>query len=257
MTTQLEELQILLKKTPSHPNWRKVCELIDRWPQATLGEAISAIDAQAARWDVDTNKHGVWEMPARYTPQAWAKRLLAGDVPQGFSVARLFQQHNAKLQDAGLARLLGTGAFGSITHLYLGICSLGAGALALIADHQSQLGALTHLVLSYNQLAPEGLAALLATPLARRLVSLDLSQTPLDARALDALLATPLPALRYLDLSFIELSGKQMAAIVHADTLPQITTLRVPTTDAQSPNEALRARGVGHPHLLAALRDSH
>src|SRR5512141_1408426 len=106
MTTQLEELQILLKKTPTHPNWRKVCELLDRWPQATLGEALSAIDAQAARWDVDTSKHGGWEMPARYTPQAWAKRLLAGDVPQGFSVARLFQQHSAKLMDAGLASLL-------------------------------------------------------------------------------------------------------------------------------------------------------
>lgn len=255
MTALLEELQMLLKKTPSHPGWRKVCELLDRWPEATLGEALSAIDAQAARWDVDTSKHGGWEMPARYTPQAWAKRLLAGDVPQGFSVARLFQQHNAKLMDAGLARLLETGALGALTHLYLGSCWLGAGALTLLTDHQSQLGALTHLVLTSNLLAPEGLAALLATPLARRLVSLDLSQTPLDARALTALLATPLPALRYLDLSFIELSGEEMAAIVHADTLPQITTLRVATSDAQTPTTSLRARGVGHAHLLAALRD--
>jgi hypothetical protein len=255
MTTQLEELQILLKKTPSHPNWRKVCELIDRWPQATLSEAISAIDAQAARWDVDTNKSGGWEMPARYTPQSWAKRLLAGDVPQGFSVARLFQQHSAKLLDTGLERLLKTGALGAITHLYLGSCSLGAGALALLADHQSQLGALTHLILTNNSLAPDGLAALLATPLARRLVMLDISQTSLDARSFKALLATPLPALRYLDLSYIEVSSKEIAAIVETDTLPQLTTLRVPTTDAQKPNEALRARGVGHPHLLAALRE--
>jgi hypothetical protein len=254
-TAPLDELRALLKKTPNQANWKKVCELLDRCAEASLPDALAAIDAQAARWDVDTRKRGAWELPARYSPQAWTKRLLAGDVPPAFSAARFFQLHAAKVTDAGLARILDTRALGAITHLYLGSCSLGGGALALLGAHEPELGALRHLVLTDNALAPDGLGALLATPLAQRLVTLDVSRTPLDERAIEAVLTTPLPALRTLDLSFIAVSAERMAAIVEADTLPKVDALQVATRDAQTPVATLRARGKGHAHLLAALRD--
>ncbi len=251
----IDDLQALLKKKPTQANWKSVCELLDRCPEASLDDALAAIGAQGARWDVDTQKRSGWELPVRYTPQAWTKRLLAGDVPPAFSAARFFQQHAVKVTDQGLERLLDTRALGAITHLYLGSCSLGERALALLTAHEPELGALRHLVLVDNALAPDGLGALLATPFAERVVSLYLSQTPLDARALDALLATKLPALRALDLCFTAISAERMAGIVFADTLPQVTSLRVATKDDQHLDATLRARAQGHAHLVAALRD--
>ena len=249
----LAELAKLLKKAPSQPNWRKVCEHLDAWPGPDLRDALAAVNAEAPRWEVDTNKRGGWELPARYTPQAWAKRLLHGDAPPAFAVARLLQLHNVKVTDDGLARLLATGALGAITHLYLGSCYLDGAALGHLARHADQLRALTHLVLTDNALAAGGLADLLAPPLAARLVALDLSYTPLDRRDLAVLLAVPLPALRRLTLSFIDATGDEVAALFEARTLPALTRLEVATRDAPALADALRARGAGQPHLLAAL----
>lgn len=252
--SSLDALSALLRKTPNKANWKKVCDALDAWPSWNVDSALAAVEAEAARWDVDTNKHGGWPLPARYTPLAWAKALMAGEVAQGLPAARLFQLHDVKVTDDGLEAMLRAGALGSVTHLYLGGCRLGEAALALLTAHVDQLGALTHLVLTDNALAPDGLGALLATPLAERLELLDLTHTPLDDRAVDALLTTPLPALRQLDLLFTGASAEALTELLHADTLPALTTLLVATQDRQRLSHELAAAGEGHPHLLRALR---
>jgi hypothetical protein len=191
-------LTALLGKTPNHASWRKVCEWLDACAPAKLDAALAVVEGEAARWDVNTNRPGLWELPARYTPAHWAKRILAGDVPAAFRVARLFQLHAKKVTDAGLETILDTHALGSISHLYLGSCELGERALPLLASHADELGALTHLVLCDNKLAPEGVDALLASPLAQRLVYLELSHTNLGDAAV-AKLRAGLPALRELN----------------------------------------------------------
>jgi hypothetical protein len=216
-----EDLDKLLKKAPNKANWKKVCELLDVWPAGLMGEALEQIEAEAARWDVDTNNSEVWPMPARYTPAAWTKRLLAGDAPAGFGAVRFLQYHAAKVQDAGLERILKTGALGQITHLYLGSCRLGADALPLLARHHEQLGALTHLVMTDNKLDQTGLEALIASPLAQRLITLNLSSCSFSS--VEPLISAPLPALRVLDLGCCDLTAAHEAALRMA--LPQLTHL--------------------------------
>jgi hypothetical protein len=167
-------------------------------------------------------------------------------------LARLWPQlveldlHSNAIGDAGLERFVTMKEAAALQTLVVRDCKLGPDGLELLAT-RARCPRLRHLVLAGNSFG-DALAEFVRAPLARRLVTLDVSSCELGPAAIDAVATAELPRLRALNLRGNSLDQHQLLALARAPGLRDVTHIELdgaPWTFATEIARELTAR-FGH-----------